>query len=127
MEKSSEISNYSLIRRILGNLGDWFGCHQMPERSFFVGGTQFPVCARCTGVIAGELLCIALIGFGILLPVSIASILAVVMFMDWALQYLSIAESTNKRRLITGILGGFGYATVLFSIIQSMVKMTGWL
>jgi len=25
-------------------------CHQRPERSFFWGVHQFPVCARCTGI-----------------------------------------------------------------------------
>jgi len=25
-------------------------CHQLPERSFFLGGRQFPVCGRCTGL-----------------------------------------------------------------------------
>ena len=25
-------------------------CHQKPERSFFWGDQQFPVCARCTGL-----------------------------------------------------------------------------
>ena len=25
-------------------------CHQKPERSFFLEGHQFPVCARCTGL-----------------------------------------------------------------------------
>jgi uncharacterized membrane protein len=25
-------------------------CHQRPERSFFLDGDQFPVCARCTGL-----------------------------------------------------------------------------
>jgi uncharacterized membrane protein len=25
-------------------------CHQLPDRSFFVDGHQFPVCARCTGL-----------------------------------------------------------------------------
>ena len=25
-------------------------CHQRPERSFFLNGHQFPVCARCTGL-----------------------------------------------------------------------------
>ena len=25
-------------------------CHQRPERSFFIGAHQLPVCARCTGI-----------------------------------------------------------------------------
>ena len=25
-------------------------CHQIPDRSFFLDGRQFPVCARCTGL-----------------------------------------------------------------------------
>ena len=35
-------------------IGNHSGCHQMPERSFFYKGKQFPVCARCTGVIIGQ-------------------------------------------------------------------------
>ncbi|MGG7175281.1 DUF2085 domain-containing protein [Clostridium neonatale] len=25
------------------------GCHQLPDRSFFIRSYQFPICARCTG------------------------------------------------------------------------------
>src|SRR5689334_23996230 len=28
-------------------------CHQLPERSFFIAGHQFAVCARCTGLYGG--------------------------------------------------------------------------
>src|SRR6266404_9479319 len=28
-------------------------CHQLPDRSFFIAGHQFAVCARCTGLYVG--------------------------------------------------------------------------
>lgn len=31
-------------------------CHQQPDRSFFAGGVQLPVCARCFGLYAGAAL-----------------------------------------------------------------------
>ena len=49
----------------LMNLGDKIGCHQISERSFFIKGYQFPVCARCTGVFFGEIIAIFLILIGI--------------------------------------------------------------
>lgn len=35
-----------------------------------------------------------------------------VMLFDWGIQYLNIKESTNQRRLLTGLVGGFGYSTL---------------
>lgn len=35
-----------------------------------------------------------------------------VMLADWGLQYLEIKESTNRRRLITGLVGGLGWSTL---------------
>ena len=95
----------------LMELGARLGCHQMPERSFFYKGYQFPVCARCTGVILSTIPTV-LIFFKKKIPVKICTILSSVMLIDWSLQRFHIKESTNKRRLITGLVGGFGYTTL---------------
>lgn len=104
--------------------GEHLGCHQMPERSFFYKGYQFPVCARCTGVIISSFL-----AFFIFLKKRISKklcvILSGVMFLDWFIQYIKIKESTNTRRFITGLIGGFGYATLhlyLYKFIIDSVR-----
>ena len=95
----------------LMEIGDRLGCHQMPERSFFIKGYQFPVCARCTGVIISSVLAVLLF-FKKKLPISLCIALSSVMLIDWGIQYLEIKESTNIRRLVTGLIGGFGYTTL---------------
>ena len=34
------------------------------------------------------------------------------MFLDWLLQFLKIRPSTNLRRLLTGMIGGFGWTYI---------------
>ena len=92
-------------------LGECLGCHQMPERSFFYKGYQFPVCARCTGVILSSVTAF-FVFLKKKLSVFFCLLLSGIMFLDWFLQYKGIRESTNPRRLITGLLGGFGYSTL---------------
>ncbi len=102
--------------------GHRMGCHQMPERSFFFKGYQFPVCARCTGVLIGEIIAILAIICGVRLkklPI-IGSI--GVMGADWSLQYLEICKSTNPRRLITGIFCGIGLTYVYFYAIRALIR-----
>lgn len=100
-------------------IGSYLGCHQMPERSFFINDYQFPICARCTGVIISSIIaCIVFVKN--ILPISICVAMASIMLIDWGLQYLEIKKSTNRRRLITGLIGGFGYSTLhlyLYSFI----------
>ena len=38
-------------------------CHQRPERSFFLWGSQMPVCARCLGIYAGAALAATALSF----------------------------------------------------------------
>lgn len=106
--------------RILGNHS---GCHQLPERSLFYKGKQFPVCARCTGVTIGEFL--ALIAIILRIPISIFTsfVLLLIMGWDWLLQFIRIAKSTNGRRVITGIFGGFGLIFLYFHVICIMKNL----
>ncbi len=49
-----------------------------------------------------------------------------VMFADWLLQRLGVAESTNLRRLLTGILGGYGIMTAQLLLLQAALRrLTG--
>lgn len=95
----------------LMHVGERLGCHQMPERSFFYHNYQFPVCARCTGVIISAL--IALIVFiKKKISITVCVIMSCVMFADWFIQFIGLRDSTNKRRFVTGLIGGFGYSTL---------------
>ena len=104
-------------------IGCHSGCHQMPERSFSINGYQFPVCARCTGVLIGYIS--ALISCFLVRPnVFIAIPCCLVMLTDWLLQYLKIKASTNPRRLVTGIIGGFGVMSFYCMAILWVVDFT---
>ena len=106
----------------LMKMGRCAGCHQLPERSFFYHGYQFPICARCTGVLIGQT--IGVLTFALYrLSWSWCSFFLFLMFFDWFLQRMKILQSTNIRRLITGGLCGYGlgqcYVTLLLKIITS--------
>jgi uncharacterized membrane protein len=92
----------------LMNFGARLGCHQMPDRSFSYEGYQFPVCARCTGVIIGELVSIITILCALKISLVYAAVMIVPLVVDGGLQYINIWKSNNLRRIITGIFAGFG-------------------
>ncbi len=94
-----------------------FMCHQKPERSFYFNGKQFPLCARCTGILIGYFV-------GIIIAcityrnnyLYLLSLLITPMIIDGGIQYIFKKESNNLRRLITGILGGIGIIYLFISI-----------
>lgn len=103
------------------NLGKYI-CHQKPERSFFIKGHQFPVCARCTGFYTGLAvylivnrfyqhsydLNMLLISMALMVPVAI----------DGLTQYFGPRESTNTLRFATGFIGGIGLIIFLKIIMR---------
>jgi len=105
----------------LMRLGACTGCHQRPDRSFFWKKYQFPVCARCCGVMLSYLIAIPLyMLWGSNYIICIVS--AVIMLIDWSLQFLGIRQSTNCRRFITGLFGGYGIMTIQIMLVLSILK-----
>lgn len=81
-------------------------CNLRPERAFRIGSFVFPLCARCTGLVAGSTACFSCQALGIsaTLPVALSVILALPLAIDWTIQRVGILESTNARRFVTGFL-----------------------
>jgi uncharacterized membrane protein len=84
--------------------GAHMGCHQLPSRSFFWRSYQFPLCARCTGVLLGSLLGIPLLFF--IRPSWSFLFLFLPLILDGGSQLLGWRSSNNFLRLITGMLSG---------------------
>jgi len=95
------------IYRAFGNL-----CHQLPERSFFIAGHQFAVCARCTGLYAGFTFAILLyplmrpIRTAVLPPPKWLFVAAIPLAVDFSLGFFGIWENTHTSRLLSGLLLG---------------------
>lgn len=104
-------------------------CHQLPTHSFFVGGEQLPLCARCTGIYIGFL--VGLIGMALLgklgatrlPPLPVTAVLVVTMvamvFDGFNSLTASLPESiqayqpTNLLRLATGLGAGAALALLM--------------
>lgn len=100
----------------------YWGCHQLPERSFFFCGYQFPICARCTGIIIGYIISIF---YSILFKqIKIITGLALIfpMAVDGGIQFFTKYTSNNTKRLITGAFAGFGFIQCIKSIFITIFK-----
>lgn len=110
-------------------------CHQIPVRSFFLGGRQLPLCARCSGQFLG-----ALLGLGVLLalrrgragllpPAAIIATL-VGFFVVWAIDGLNsyltlfpsaphLYEPSNLLRVTTGAMQGVALITLVLPFFNA--------
>jgi uncharacterized membrane protein len=109
-------------------------CHRIPERSFFLGGQQLPLCARCSGTFLGVLLTLVTLtaagrARASRLPPPRVLIVLVSFIVLWAFDginsYLALYpgaphlyEPQNWLRLTTGMLNGIALGTLVFSIFQ---------
>jgi uncharacterized membrane protein len=94
-----------------------FFCHRLPERSFFYKGNPLPLCARCTGILIGYLIGMVYAFFIGNISLLIAFVLIIPLILDGGFQALGQWESTNMRRLITGLLAGVGVDFIIYGII----------
>jgi uncharacterized membrane protein len=109
-------------------------CHRIPERSFFVGGQQLPLCARCSGTYLGALTAFAVMYLlgrrraASLPPLAVLVMLVlfiVAMGFDGVNSYLTLFpgmphlyEPQNWLRLTTGTLEGIALAGVVLPVFN---------
>ena len=102
-------------------------CHQMPERSYFIDGHKFAVCARCTGIYFG-------FAFTLLLyplirslrstatpPRSLLILAALPLAIDFSLTFFGFWENTHTSRLLTGALLG---SVSVFYVMPGIVDVS---
>jgi len=116
----------------------WLGfglCHQLPERSFFGGGVQAPVCARDTGIYIGFLVSLTLIsilhgsrrprGFPAVPGWIAIGLMIAAMGWDGVSSYAGFRTTTNDLRLLTGLTAGFAIAAILAPMLNDELWRTG--
>src|SRR5882672_2571163 len=102
-------------------------CHQIPERSFFIAGHQFAVCARCTGLYAGFSIATVLYPLVRSLrrteapPRKWLFIAAVPLALDFTVGFLGIWENTHSSRFISGALLG---AVSVFYVMPGLMDLS---
>lgn len=93
-------------------------CHQMPSRSFFIAGHQFPLCYRCTGLLIGNLIFISAVYWYIMPRLRVAIVLSLPMLIDLLFQNLILWSGINILRLISGICFGVGFPSMIIIVLS---------
>jgi len=110
------VAQIATVGRIVINLMrllDIVPCHRMKSRSLTIKGYTLPLCARCTGILAGYLLFPLLLIAGLHFSLLIGLFLNVPMVIDGWTQKRKYRMSNNILRVTTGILSGFGQSIVI--------------
>ena len=114
------IEQMNPISRLVYYLGD-VNCHQKLERSYSYNQNQMPFCARDVGIFAG-----LTIGFTYALGRRIELTLPLILLslvpigIDGTVQLLTDYESTNTKRVITGLIAGGATGIALRIIADSL-------
>ena len=111
-----------LFHQKLMTIGASLGCHQLPERSFSINEFQFPICARCTGVLIGNIIGICGV-YNSTLKWNTLVLGCGIMYLDWHLQFLRLIDSSNARRFFTGIIGGYSLTSIYINAIFYLINL----
>ncbi|NLY80348.1 MAG: DUF2085 domain-containing protein [Lysinibacillus sp.] len=100
-----------------------FMCHRMPERSFHFRGKQFPLCARCTGIMIGYIIGLLILATYGRISLLLSFALIIPMIIDGTGQLFYKWESNNIRRLITGMMGGISIDFIIINFTIIFINM----
>ena len=114
------IQGMNPIAKMVYYLGD-VNCHQLSHRSYEYNNNQMPFCARDVGIFVG--LAIGFIGslgrkMELTLPIVILCLLPI--GLDGTIQLFTEYESTNPKRVITGLIAGIVTGIALKIIADSL-------
>jgi uncharacterized membrane protein len=98
-------------------------CHRLKSRSITIKEYTLPLCARCTGILAGYLFFPFLLIAGIYLSLWLGLLLNVPMVLDGWTQKRKYRMSNNILRVTTGIMSGFGQSVLIVSGSDYIISM----
>lgn len=121
----AEANQFTVISSSIYKIGNYI-CHQIAERSLFVAGHPFAVCARCFGIYFG--LFVGSAFYPVFRPIKKAEPLSyfwlflamIPMAVDWSLGFFEIWSNTHLSRFLTGLI--LGTICALF-IIPALVEI----
>ena len=92
-------------------------CHQLPERSFHLAGSQLPVCARCIGIYLGAA---AGLTWGRTWPRARVAAAAIPTAATVLLEAVGIWHPSNVTRMFAGVPLGAAAAALLISAVATL-------
>lgn len=98
-------------------------CNHRPDRGLYIRGFCLPLCARCTGILAGAIAASTVrqvldIHEAGLLPLILSLVMIAPTGIDGLVEYGFGIESNNPRRLVTGLIAGAGCVVLELAVVS---------